>query len=155
MNIKRPESIGSQYYNRLGQFFILFMTVFLLSVSYVFSFLFNGSFEVSTGFFLILLFVIILNLLYYRFSDVIVKGDNVEARKLFSVKRKKITDITKVDQMAFPFIGYVQFKDGSRFYSLSSVIDILDVVLKNKPNKMISDFELLKKFHDSDIKANN
>lgn len=76
----------------------------------------------------------------------IVKGDRVEAKKLFSVKRKKIADIEKVDHMAFPFIGYVQFKDGSRFYSISSAIDILEVVLKNKSNKMISDFERLKRF---------
>lgn len=151
--MERPKSIGSMYYNRLGQFFILFVTMFLLLSFYALSVWFNGGFEVSTNFVVVFLFFVGLNMFYYRFSDVIVNIDTLEAKKLFSVKRKSIIDAVKVDQMAFPFIGFVEFKDGSRFYSMSNVVDILEITLKNKPNKMILDFEMLKKFHDFENEA--
>ncbi len=96
-------------YAKAGQLaFLLFFTLIVLLLSYV---VITKNFTLSGLVFLLFVLFITGLILYISFSyaDIYVSDDFIIIKKLFSVKKKSITEIQEIDKGIIPLAYFIKF----------------------------------------------
>jgi hypothetical protein len=93
-----------------------------------------SSFVFSIPLILIMLFVV---KMAYQFADIIVEGDCITIKKLFSIKTIRIAECSNLSETTFPFTFRLEFKNLKGVFFYSKPYDIWKQVTNSNPEEFL------------------
>jgi hypothetical protein len=122
-------------YAKAGQLaLLLFFTPLVLLLSYV---VITKNFTLNGLVFLLFVLFIIGLILYISFSyaDIYVSDDFIIIKKLFSVKKKSITEIQEIDKGIIPLAYFIKFNNNLKVLFTLQSSEIFEQFLSSDSNK--------------------